>query len=276
MEDAIQFPKWVPDAIRENVEISGKSAKELRPSVLTYLLTDQRMAEVWHWYESALSEANKSKEGMELDACHLLFAVQDALQFPGKPGDMTPKRREQYFEKVRTQVSKLKELLRDTKFDVDWRARSYPLKTEQMEDDFRMQFIPPGAYEFEYMVCYLFNAGEMSRAPGDFPECAVMEILDNITEWTRQDDHWDRGNMTTSMGIHQQSRRGQIARFYSLLYWEHRRYGISFPPAHLATLTNVVLQLDDDEMLDEDAVRKQVTRFMERHGEPPTMLDCPF
>lgn len=276
MKDAIKLPRWVPSSIRDRVQISQSGKEKVNRTETYYLMTDDRMQDVWQWYESAINEANGEKEGLPLDALHLLFVIQKALRMPGKPGDMTPKRREQYFQKVRTHVAKLKELLSDTKFDQDWRIQSYPLQTEQLEDDFRGQFLPPGAYEFEYMASYLFNAGHVSRAPHDFPECALMELLDRITEWTEEEDYWDRGEMDTSKGIRQQSSRTPVIRFTCLVYWEHLRYGISFPARHLATLANVVFQLPDDKPLDEDVVRKQTARFIEQHGQPKTMLDCEF
>ena len=104
---------WVPADI---VEWMGK-VEGTYPVVLwnryVRLLTDDRMRSVWEWHSTARNSATLELYRSSLT---LLMAVDRAIAFPKKPGNMTKAKRDAYFDKVRLHAYALLQLIEDTKF----------------------------------------------------------------------------------------------------------------------------------------------------------------
>ena len=109
------------------------------------------------------------------------------------------------------------------------------------------------------MVAYYVDEDGVYRLPWDYPESSLCDLLHDVIDWTEYDDYWDLQRSSTPLARAKGKGR-HVTYFTRTLFERCAQCGIAIPFAHLATVANVALALQDDKQLDEDAARKQVRR----------------
>jgi len=227
------------------------------------LVDDRRMREFWDWFERI--EYKHSRRVQSSIAITDLF--WRATKLPGKPGNMTPKQRAAYFDSVRESARALIELLGGTKFDGGGERE---LTEDQLEKSLDETLDTWGDDEDEagHVVAFRVTSYGKYKLSYDYPNCALVESLHELEEWTYWDDQWDGRFYGSSAPIVQtNSRSTPIVYFTCSVHGQFSEYGIELPFPILATLTNVALGLSADDEVDEDTVRRQVRRHQERMAE---------
>ncbi len=267
---------WAPpDFVEWMRSVANKCP--VRPwNLYVRLLSDDRMLSVWAWHDSARFGAPMK---LYQSGLSLAMSVERALRFPSKPGNMTPKKREEYFRKIRYHTDALLRLIEDTPFasnSLYWSGR----KTDPIDEDELAEQVVRDLWSWKddeppdgHIVAYVVNSDGVSRLPWTFPDSHLYDFLIELLDWTRWDDGW--GDLVTSSNsiAHANTANARTIFFNCTLFVDLDGKGISIPFAHLATLANVALELAPDKLVDEDTARKQVRRFQARHKQessPPT------
>lgn len=270
-----QWPDWTPPDLREWL---NKPSKNDYLPFDPALVCDPRMRPVWAWHRNLTWEEGLTASkvpGLFRSALSFCMSVCRATQMPGKPGNMPPKERAAYLSKVRSHAEALVELLKDTRFSV---GDIGPLIEEEDQERSVMRALSDwGEDEQGHVVAFWVDEDGLYQMPWDYPDCHLTEQLRSLIAWTQDDDYFDRSIMRSSKPIsHSRSRGTKAIYFTCTLYEDLERRGASIPFSLLATVANVALRLDVDEMLDEDTVRKQVRRYQARSGKNEDLSDRPF
>ncbi|HXG27265.1 MAG TPA: hypothetical protein VNJ47_00250 [Nevskiales bacterium] len=246
------------------LEWFGRVADKLPPRQFEFyakLASDQRMREVWVWYEKARHTATHPLGRSSLSFC---MKIAGAMSLPEKPGNMSVKQREKYFAKVRLHATALRDLLNDTLFDYT-PFSELVIDQEKLADTVVRDLQPWGDDETGHVVAYWVDDDGVRRMDWDYPQSHFTELLFNVIEWTRQEDFWGRGGLMSSAPIGQANSPNMRTIYFNYtLYSSLLRDGISIPFALLATTANVALDLPAHLLVDEDTVRKQVRRVEAR------------
>lgn len=229
------------------------------------LATDSRLAEFWSWI-ATLQAAQKRAYSIG-SSIGIAMQVRRATRLPGKPGDMSPKRREAYFAKVRKHAYALQELLSDTRFDNDY---SSEVSDENLEKPLDRALDSWGEDEPDegHVVAFLVTPEGKFRLHYSYPESALCNTLTDVVSWTHWDDAWDGSVLGTSAPLAQPNSEGARTIYFTCVmhHW-FKRSGAEIPFKHLASLAEVALDLTPEEQVDEDTVRKQVRRYEARKTE---------
>ena len=215
-----QFRQWAPR--RELRHLLESAESEARRDLLLRLGTDERMRSFWAWLDRANDEAEAANDGHELDPITLIHSVYRGTRPPQKPGNLSPAKRQKYLDDVQVAAKRLRLLLEGTRFDLP------------APDD-------------------------LARQLTDYPICKLTDQLSNLIEWTEQDDQHDRGNRPAWM-IKQTGTAAQKNYLVAELTFEFDRLRRWPEWADLASLVNVVLDLDETDELSVDAIRRTVER----------------
>ncbi len=224
------------------------------------LLNDARMRGFWEWFERL---EHKSVRYL-LSSLSITESLWRATKLPGKPGNMTPKQREAYFESVKKHTYALAELLQDTIFDG---GHERLVTDEELYKPLDEALRKWGDDESDdgHIVAFRVTPYEKYNLSYDYPRCALVESLLELIEWTYWNDQWDSRFWGSSSPIVQSnSRSTPIVYFTCSVFDSLSRDGIEIPFPILATVTNVALDLSVEDMVDEDTVRRQVRRHQAR------------
>lgn len=215
------------------------------------------MDSVWKWHADIASGVLESQLA-------LAIRIQQATQFPDKPGNMAPREREKYFQKVRRHTSALIELLTGTRYDGEWVSRQIPREklAQTVEQD--VQVWSHEEAPDEHVIAYLVTHDGIYDLVWDYPTPRVVELLNSVIEWTEYEDNWSRDPFISSRPIAQGSNSITPAFFNRTLHETLSRIGLDIPFPILATICNVALDVPSGELIDEEVVRKQVRRHQTR------------
>lgn len=281
-----RFPKWLPT---ETAEWLSKMEGKLPPAKAEFycrLSRDERMKEAWEWHDSVRSQLPRYQGGGPIG---LMMDAEDAVEMPGKPGNMPPKQRERYLQKVRHHALALAELLEDTCFGCEWdEGKEIDLEgSENVEQEIgeyvasAARFAAAEPEGGNILVAYDADPDGLYQLPFDYPHSHTTGILRDVVEWTYYDDRWGRAGLISSSPIRQSGEKARVTYFSCTFYKRLARHGVEVPFPILATLANVCLALPVEQQVEEDTVRKQVRRFSEREREPSMLpriddSDLPF
>lgn len=226
------------------------------------LLDDARMRGFWAWFEGAEPDKPRSKYlHSSITATEMIWR---ATVMPGKPGDMTPKQRDEYFGAVRKHALALIELLDQTTFDGGVET---PLTDDQLEKTLDKALNHWGDDEDEdgHIVAFRVTPFEKYALHYNYPSCALVQTLYELREWTYWDDNWDGRYWGSSAPIVQSnSKSTRVVYFTCSLHADFLEKGLDMPFPILATLAEVALNLSEAEQVNEETVRRQVRRHQER------------
>jgi hypothetical protein len=236
---------------------------------LERLARDERMLSFWRWLEGV--------KFARLDTLRNALTVAETIARyttkPGKPGDMSPKSREEYFERVRRCVLELETLLEGTRFD---RAASGLASKELDEADYAKPiesfFEARGVGSTDgpddaVVAFYGTREGGRTLLDWNFPESHLTDTLRCAYNWTFWDDWWDDNFFLSSAPLVQAgTERSMVSYFTRMLHDWFTGRGVEIPFPLLATAANVALNLPADAQTDEETVRKQVRRYQKRMG----------
>jgi hypothetical protein len=192
--------------------------------------------------------------------------INSAKKMPGKPGNLPPKQRATYLQKVRTHARALLSLLQDTQYDVHDRGRKLDLEDPHLPETLVQNLASWGDDETGHVVAYLVDEDGVYDAPWDYPDCYLADQLSDLITWTFNSDYFDRGMRSCAPIAHANAGNTRIIYFNCSLYERVRRSGGTIPFPVLATVANVALRLPPENCVDEDTVRKQVRRYEERRA----------
>jgi len=271
--------KWAPvDMVDWMSKVEGSlSAASWETNML--LITDERMRSVWDWHSLT---CQRVKRELHRTSSSLALSIERAMMFPSKPGNMTKKKREEYFRKVRMHAIALQTLIQDTRFSSNsagWSGmESTPIDPDELTDVVvkDLQSWGHGDDDQGHVVAYLVTSDEVSRLPWTFPESHLYDQLEDLLEWTSWDDNW--GNLLVSSApiSHANTSNARTIFFTCTLFQSLAGKGANIPFTHLATLANVVLKLPITDQVDEDTVRKQVRRYQERWKSDADLINDAF
>ena len=246
---------WAPsDAVGWMAKMDGKFSVE-EWNLYVRLLSDQRMVPVWTWL-SELAFSSCSAQKWRISTISFLLEVRWAMQQPRKPGNLSAAQRRKYVEQVRFHSEQLMELLADTRYSKNCEhfggRQTTEMDLENLPRDVARDLEPhEGFGDFERVVAYIVTDETVSKLPWTYPESSLFDYIANLVSWT----------YTISTTDYQSKGTGQ---FTNHLFASYVKAGARFPMPLLATTANVALQLSVDEQVDEDTVRKQVKRRVER------------
>lgn len=263
---ALEPTEHTPEYLLKWLEWMGEKVPAQVADFKRRICTDIRMRDFWSW----IGTVNFDQHDWARSSLTVSDNILRCTEIPGKPGDMTPTQREAYFKKVRTHVEALRNLLKGTCFDV--------FDLEHMDDVSDVELKKPlkeilyswGAEESEegHVVAFQVTREGNFKHHFTYPDNALTETLAKVMEWTYWNDNWDRSFWGTSAPILQsRSDRTPIIYFCCTLHRWFEKNGVKIPFPILATVANVALNLRADELVDEDAARKQVRRYQERQAE---------
>lgn len=229
-----EHPSWSQKFMKNWVlksKLKGSLPRDYLDSV-ELLVTDHRMYVFWQWLATCKFQRCPSmKRG--LTVCG---AIIRSRNLPGKPGNMSPAERKSYFSKIRKHASALATLLSGTRFEQS--RTGHPITSPDTQ--------------------------EIS----DFPTTTFLEAIHELLEWTSWEDKWDGGEFSSSAPIVQANASGVQVNYFSCKVYEwFATCGERIPFPILATLANVALQLGGEQQVDEETVRKQVNRYIQRQIE---------
>lgn len=259
----MSFPPWAPAYVVSWLDqMRGKLPPRMAQHYLR-LVTDARMHEVWDWHSTAW-KSDRDAGDPAFSFAHLL---ERGTTLPGKPGNLAPKARADYFKRVVGHADALLDLLSGTRFDGadDSRLREVdPVDPQSLSTDLASWGVDEP--DEGHVVAYLVRPDGVFRLPYDYPDSHLTDLLWELINWTHWDDCWD-GSLRSSAPLSQPSRADARSAYYTrTLYSALQRRGIEIPFRVLATVANVVLQLPPGAELDEDTVRKQIRRFERRQS----------
>lgn len=263
------YPKWAPPELATWIDMNAIHLTPRHCAVFRRLATDARMKPVWEWYGTVQDTLGPHDEHDDLSVVSLASMVLHATLMPGKPGNLPPKEREKYLEEVRHHVECLIDLLSETRFDNHFeKGRRVDVNEKGVE-----QLIGESVTRLHYcardedigiLKAYYADSDGLYQRPYDYPYSHLTEILMYVLNWTNKEDRWDRRLTASSKPIKQTGEHARVIYFNCVLHESLSSYGVDIPFQMLATLANVALNLPPDQQADEDTVRKQVRRYMER------------
>lgn len=262
-----EWKEWTPPEIITFFAKVHSNEKSQTPKTYLdtfhYLSTNEQMKEFWSWQADV---AKKRTASMLFSPFSICSTIRDCTRLPTFPGNLSPKKREQYFKKVRACAFELIELLSDTKFN-----KVYETELE-FEDGNKKDFVKEhldswGDDEDDDGRVVAFNVSNfgLSKFDYDYPDSALVQTLYSLIMWTQWDDQWD-GNLLASSDpiIHSNTSTARKIYFVCTLHSRLKYRNVKIPFRILATVANVALRLEPSELLDEDTVRKQVRRYEQR------------
>jgi hypothetical protein len=236
---------------------------------LERLATDERMGQFWDW----LASATFTHLDTLRNATTVARAIARYTRKPGKPGNLSRKRRAEYFERVRKCALELETLLSGTRFDrAGWGFGQKDLSETDCERPLESFFEDRGIGNIDGPDCgvvafYGTMSGTRELLDHNFPESHLTDTLRRAYDWTFWDDWWDDNFFLSSAPIIQsETERSMVSYFTCMLHDWLKGYGVDIPFPVLATVANVALRLPPDAQADEDTVRKQVRRYQQRMG----------
>ena len=257
---------WVPCSLADYLQrMAGKLPLELKPLALK-LCTDERMESVWKWLDVTHPDAREPKGPVAryvFDSLAVFMAIADSIGLPAKPGDLPPGEREKYFERVRKHAIALIELLEKTRFDCAWDEGSL-IGEDLLKEPLSKHAYSWGIEEpFEgHIFAVRVDREGVWSVPYDYPDNTLSNMLHDLIGWTYYDDCWGRDLFKSSQPVKSQRGWRSEVHFFNCTLWEKlASHGVHIPMAHLATIANVVFELDVAKQLDESGVRKQVDRY---------------
>lgn len=229
------------------------------------LAIDDRLIDFWNWIATVQDTVRRiSGTGSSIG---IALQVRRATRLPGKPGDMPPKQRAAYFEKVRKHAYALQELLSGTRFDNDY---SSELSEKELDKPLDRVLDSWGEEEPDegHVIAFLVTPEGKFRLHYSYPESALYNTLNDVVDWTHWDDAWDGNILGTSAPIAQANRESSPTIYFVCVMYDYfKRDGAEIPFKHLASLAEVALDLGIGEQVDEDTVRKMVRRYEARKAE---------
>lgn len=254
------FPANTPPYLVEWLSRPSTANQSFR-QFLERLVGDERMASVWPWVE-ALPSGRTGHPSFTVCHCAYMATIP-----PRKPGNLTPAERRGYFQKVRKHAKALIELLEGTGFGLgSWTEEEVDL--DKLEETVRSDLKPWGSDDEngEHIVAYRVGDESITRLPYTYPDSHLVELLHQLEPWTEQDDYWDLwGTGSSKPIVHAHSASTKVIYFDCTLYrMLQQMLGTTVPFTHLSTIANVALKLGPDDLVDEEAVRKQVRRYEDR------------
>jgi hypothetical protein len=233
------------------------------------LARDERMRSFWGWLDGVTFARLDSLRNALTVAEHIVRYTRK----PGKPGDMSPKSRAEYFERVRTCALELETLLAGTRFDrLGSGLGSRQLTEVDCEKTVESFFEDRGvgsvdAPDDTVVAFYGSLDGERVLLDWSFPESNLTDTLRRAYDWTFWDDWWDDNFFLSSAPVVQAgTERSMVSYFTCMLHDWFTGHGVEIPFPLLATAANVALSLPAAAQTDEDTVRKQVRRYQQRMG----------
>ena len=233
------------------------------------LARDERMLQFWDWLDGVTFTRSGSSRNALTVARHITYYTRK----PGKPGNMSPKRRAEYFERVRKCALDLEALLTGTRFDGAGCGLGYEQLTEtdcerSVESFFKARGIGSvDGPEDGVVAFYAATDGAVTLLDWNFPQSNLTDTLRRAYDWTFWNDWWDDDFMLSSAPVIQAgTERSVVSYFTCMLHDWFTGYGVEIPFPVLATAANVALNLSADAQTDEDTVRKQVRRYQQRMG----------
>jgi len=102
--------------------------------------------------------------------------------------------------------------------------------------------------------------------PDDYPLIHLTKFLEEVVEWTNEDDYWGRENeFASSEPILQSGENAKINYFNCSLFELFLDYtNVRIPFPILTEIVNVVFDLPEDKEVNETLVQKQVRRYLQR------------
>ncbi len=229
-----------------------------RHSFLDLLIFDDRTEEFWAWVRTI-------KPAWWRNVSTTTDLLRRATMLPQKPGNLSPRQREDYFKRIRELAYELHEMLCGTRFA---HAPEDEISDEKLSESLEKALGRWGEDEPEEGRIVAFRVhsnGVVNSLDYDFPESALTDTLFNLIAWTTWDDHWGRSIFHSSAPIRQANSRGTRANYFACTVWQwFHDHGVSIPAGVLANIADVCLQTGPDDPIAEDSVKKQIFRYKSR------------
>jgi hypothetical protein len=182
---------WAPAGAKDFITARPRLPIELRNRYIR-LLSDERMRSPWAWFVDVCSKDVKPQP-YALSPRSFFPAIDTALNFPKKPGDLTKVQREKYFEKVKKHTTALLELLEGTTFS---ETSQYISKMSVVEfkdatsaaADAAAELKPHGFEDYEHTVTYVVGEETVEKLPPSYPLSSLYDLLVDVIDWTIRDD----------------------------------------------------------------------------------------
>lgn len=263
-------PKCSPEYLLRHVAGFRARYGNLRKfDELERLAQDERMGQFWDW----LASVNFTRLDTLRNAGTVANAITRYTRKPGKPGNMSRKRRAEYFKRVRKCALELATLLSGTRFDRGGEGLGHTALTDaECNKSIDSFFEDKGVGNIDgpddAIVAFYGTAdGTRELLDWSFPESNLTATLWRVNDWTHWDDWWDDNFWLSSAPIVQaETERSMVSYFTRMLHDWFKDYGVDMPFPVLATVANVALQLSPDAQTDEETVRKQVRRYQQKMG----------
>lgn len=272
------WPAWAPGELKEQcVGMKARDASQGWLEFMKKIATDPRMCEFWEWYRSLPAPYHTHSPTSPTSIC---WFARRAVDLPMKPGDMTRREREKYFESTRKHANALIELISGTWFD--WKAYMSP-KERLCELNEATLAAPlesglPGCLLFppdifpgprgEEVIAFAVKTDQNEKIkiyslPPEYPDISLIEILRSLVQWTYQTDRWGPARTSSAPLTQAHHDNARVVFFTRTVYAELKQCSpaIEIPMRMLAILANVALDLPPDQEVDADTVKKQVQRY---------------
>lgn len=280
----MRFPKWIPNEVKDWF---GKLKHEPE-TIHINLVTSYAMREVWEWFSGGRPHSTlkyfagwsvETGQPVEIEEekpspTEFLIAMILSASFPGKPSDMTPKRREAYLSSVKKHALALIDLLKETEYDRsifdEWGfiyGCAKPIDSETLEEKIINDI--HGMIDWcrredcilqaDYMVD---EEGEVYKLGWNYPNTELVHTLRDLADWASKDDYFDL--MHSVKHLRQSGIQARKTHYLAQLDEHFKQMGIQVPIAHYATAANTALDLPENECLDEESARKQILRIRQR------------
>ncbi len=275
--DQDPLPSWTPPDLRDWIAKFGPKFPEGKSRIYYLLARNLDMKEVWDWYGTATKQLPERYRS----SVSFCTRIHRCKRMPGKPGNIPPKQRAEYLNKVRKHTRILIDLLADTKFDCGFDDGKYIEGYEEVEKSFARHLetaVDATTGGYDYFVAYNIDQDGASQLPPDYPDCHLVNLLHHVVQWTDESDRWGR-NFVSSEPIRQAGQFAAVIQFNCIFYKDYlTETGVEIPFKILANIANVALELPYEEIISAETARKQVTRYLDRVGRPPLPLleDTPF
>lgn len=276
------WPQWAPAALKQWFERVPEQTEQqkgfprARLDFVEKLATDLRMLEFWQWHQvekaAILAQPSPHKHRLTVlvGAPSVCFAAERATRLPHKPGNMTPGQRKLYFDEVRKHANALIELLQETCFDRG-PSSAFGVELKQLDpDEFATTLQEAASWSGmgnELVLAFEAQDGEIYQLPWYYPDGYLIEFLHFVNEWTYWDDCWTDMLRSSKPIAQARTANAKVIYFTRTVYSNLKRYGLTVPFNLLADLTNVALDLPEDQEINEDTARKQVRRYEQKQSE---------
>lgn len=270
------FPEYVPNDLVEWFASCNVNAGHFDPFIFGH-----GMWQVWDWFQAGrpfgtiekvgFDENGSSKVITEEYPTPSLFLICLSLGrfFPGKPFDLTPKKRREYFSKVKKHARALTELLSDSDFDghmLDHLAE--PIAADKAEQDagenIRSIIDQSKSEGSRNLLAYEADEhGNLYRHVIGYPDSELVEILRRLIDWASTDHNKELYGIKAvrHSGI-EAKKTWYLARICASL----ESFGVEMPYGHYATVTNAALNLSARDELNEESAAKKIQRIKSRQG----------